>query len=64
MKSGYACRIVTRMPLVKPGYAKHVFDNFEASKRFFDELAPQEDQLFRAKLCLYKIYGHQFGLAA
>jgi len=52
------------MPLVKPGYAKHVFDNFEASKRFFDEFAPQEDQLFRAKLCLYKIYGHQFGLAA
>ena len=33
MKSGYASRIVTRIFLLQPGYAKHVFNNFEASKR-------------------------------
>ena len=32
-KSRYAFRIVIKMFLGKPGYAKHVFDKFEASKR-------------------------------
>ena len=35
MKSRYDSRIVTRMFLGQSGYAKHVFDNFEASKRIF-----------------------------
>ena len=35
MKSRYASRIITRMFLGQSTYAKHVFDNFEASKRFF-----------------------------
>ena len=35
MKSRYDSKNVTRMFLGQPGYDKHVFDNFEASKRNF-----------------------------
>ena len=45
MESVYASRIVIKVFLGQPGYAKRAFDNFEASKRFFfDEFAPHEDQ--------------------
>ena len=35
MESVYASRIVIKVFLGQPGYAKRAFDNFEASKRFF-----------------------------